>query len=225
MPHNTFDDKSTLVQAMAWCHQVTSHYLSQYWPRSRWPCGVTRPQSCVLLQTQVRNIMHSSSSSSSSYRLSKHLCFVGQRQPGHIHWYQTLHIHALVTENRLMLSCHNALSYHSLTLNHPYISHNPNEYLYCGTQWPRISDNGVLHRFCYRFPAGVKNWHYVSIYCSFNNMTDDIVKSILLKEVSYYQIQRWLIINGVRWHSPKEQLHEKCSRYQCKNWVWKINLK
>ena len=26
--------KSTLVQVMAWCHQATSHYLSQCWPRS-----------------------------------------------------------------------------------------------------------------------------------------------------------------------------------------------
>ena len=37
------DDKSTLVQVMAWCHQVTSHYLSQCWLRSVWPYGVTRP--------------------------------------------------------------------------------------------------------------------------------------------------------------------------------------
>ena len=28
------DDQSTLVQIMAWCHQATSHYLSQCWPRS-----------------------------------------------------------------------------------------------------------------------------------------------------------------------------------------------
>ena len=28
------DDKSTLVQVMAWYHQATSHYLSQFWPRS-----------------------------------------------------------------------------------------------------------------------------------------------------------------------------------------------
>ena len=28
------DDKPPLVQVMAWCHQATSHYLSQYWPRS-----------------------------------------------------------------------------------------------------------------------------------------------------------------------------------------------
>ena len=26
------DDKSTLVQVMAWCRQATSHYLSQCWP-------------------------------------------------------------------------------------------------------------------------------------------------------------------------------------------------
>ena len=29
-----FDYKSALVQVMAWCHQATSHYLSQCWPRS-----------------------------------------------------------------------------------------------------------------------------------------------------------------------------------------------
>ena len=38
------DDKSTWVQVMAWCHQATSHYLSQCWPRSMLPYGVTRPQ-------------------------------------------------------------------------------------------------------------------------------------------------------------------------------------
>ena len=38
------DDKSTLVQVMAWCHQATSHYLSQCWPRSQSSYGVTRPQ-------------------------------------------------------------------------------------------------------------------------------------------------------------------------------------
>ena len=29
---------------MAWCRQATSHYLSQCWPRSMLPNGVTRPQ-------------------------------------------------------------------------------------------------------------------------------------------------------------------------------------
>ena len=38
------DDKSTLVQVMAWCHQAASHYLSQCWPRFMSPYGVTRPQ-------------------------------------------------------------------------------------------------------------------------------------------------------------------------------------
>ena len=36
-------DKSTLVQVMAWCHQATSHYLSQCWPRSMSPNGALRP--------------------------------------------------------------------------------------------------------------------------------------------------------------------------------------
>ena len=34
MPPNTFNDKSTSVQVMAWCCQATSHYLSPCWPRS-----------------------------------------------------------------------------------------------------------------------------------------------------------------------------------------------
>ena len=38
------DDNSTLVQVMAWCRQATGHYLSQCWPRSMSPYGVTRPQ-------------------------------------------------------------------------------------------------------------------------------------------------------------------------------------
>ena len=38
------DDKSTLVQVMAWCRQATSHYLSQCWPRSMPPYRVPRPQ-------------------------------------------------------------------------------------------------------------------------------------------------------------------------------------
>ena len=44
MPLDLADDKSTLVQVMAWCRQAKSHYLSQGWPRSMPPNGVTRPQ-------------------------------------------------------------------------------------------------------------------------------------------------------------------------------------
>ena len=44
MPLDLTDDTSTLVQVMAWCRQATSHYLSQCWPRSMSPNGVTRPQ-------------------------------------------------------------------------------------------------------------------------------------------------------------------------------------
>ena len=57
MPLDLTDDKSTLVQVMAWCRQATSHYLSQCWPTSMSPNGVTRSQwvkhfelhSCLLL--------------------------------------------------------------------------------------------------------------------------------------------------------------------------------
>ena len=32
MPQDLTDEKSTLVQVIAWCHQATSHNLSQCWP-------------------------------------------------------------------------------------------------------------------------------------------------------------------------------------------------
>ena len=44
MPQNPFNEKSTLVQVMAWCRQATSHYLIQCWPRFMSPYSVTRPQ-------------------------------------------------------------------------------------------------------------------------------------------------------------------------------------
>ena len=44
MPQDVTDDKSTLVQVMAWCPKAPSHYLSQCWPRSMSANGITRPQ-------------------------------------------------------------------------------------------------------------------------------------------------------------------------------------
>ena len=44
MPWHLTDEKSTLVQVMAWYRQATSHYLSQCWPISMSPYGVARPQ-------------------------------------------------------------------------------------------------------------------------------------------------------------------------------------
>ena len=38
------DDKSTMVQVMAWCRQATIHYLSQCWLSSLSLYGVIRPQ-------------------------------------------------------------------------------------------------------------------------------------------------------------------------------------
>ena len=44
MPWDLTNDKSALVQVMAWCRQATSHYLSQCWPSSMSPYGVNKPQ-------------------------------------------------------------------------------------------------------------------------------------------------------------------------------------
>ena len=48
------DDKSPLVQVMAWCRQATSHYLSQWWPRYLLPYGITRPQWVDLWSVSLR---------------------------------------------------------------------------------------------------------------------------------------------------------------------------
>ena len=49
------NEKSTLVQVMAWCRQATSHYLTQCLPRSMSPNGVTRPQ-WVKLTCQLKQM-------------------------------------------------------------------------------------------------------------------------------------------------------------------------
>ena len=36
MPQSFFNEKSTLLQVLTWCHQATSHYLSQRWLQSIW---------------------------------------------------------------------------------------------------------------------------------------------------------------------------------------------
>ena len=41
MPQNFSNEKSILVQVMAWCRQTPSHYLSQCWPISVWSYGIT----------------------------------------------------------------------------------------------------------------------------------------------------------------------------------------
>ena len=43
-PRDFIGDKSTLIQAMAWCHHASSHNLGQWWPISLLPYDVTRPQ-------------------------------------------------------------------------------------------------------------------------------------------------------------------------------------
>ena len=57
MPQDLTDDKSTMVQVMAWCHQAPSHYLGQCWHRSVSPHVVTRPQwvKSIIFKITVEN--------------------------------------------------------------------------------------------------------------------------------------------------------------------------
>ena len=56
MSLDSSDDQSTLVQVMAWWRQATSHYLSQCWPRSLSPYGVTRPQWVKKIVSEVNSL-------------------------------------------------------------------------------------------------------------------------------------------------------------------------
>ena len=44
MTKNLTNKMSSLDQVMVWCHQATSPFLSQCWPRSTSSYGITRPQ-------------------------------------------------------------------------------------------------------------------------------------------------------------------------------------
>ena len=56
MPRDTFGDKSTLAQVMAWCRQAPSHYQSQCCPRSMSPYGATRSQSRITMDQVVQRL-------------------------------------------------------------------------------------------------------------------------------------------------------------------------
>ena len=47
------DDKSLLVQVMAWCRQAIRHYLNQFRPRSMSPYVATKPQ-CLKLINDIK---------------------------------------------------------------------------------------------------------------------------------------------------------------------------
>ena len=53
-PQNTIDDNLILAQVMARCHQATSHYISQCWPRAMSPYGIIRPQWDIGQVTKLR---------------------------------------------------------------------------------------------------------------------------------------------------------------------------
>ena len=49
MQQNMLDGDPTCIQVMAWCCLATNYYLSQCWPWSISPYGISRPQNCLLL--------------------------------------------------------------------------------------------------------------------------------------------------------------------------------
>ena len=53
MPQNFINEKAILGQVMAWCYQAPSHYPTQCWPRPTSPCGISRPQSVLVLYSRI----------------------------------------------------------------------------------------------------------------------------------------------------------------------------
>ena len=58
MPQNLTNEKSSLIQVMARCHQTTDPYLKQCWPRSPTPYHVITPQwdKCITLYNVNRSL-------------------------------------------------------------------------------------------------------------------------------------------------------------------------
>ena len=57
IPRNLTNEKSTLVQGVACCHQKTRHCLSLCWPRTISPFGVTRPQVINVYSFKIISVM------------------------------------------------------------------------------------------------------------------------------------------------------------------------
>ena len=74
------DDQSTLVPVMTCCRQATSHYMSQYWPRSMSPNDVTRPQWVKPSIHDAVSVCHSGVVTADSCQFtSKHTNFIKQK--------------------------------------------------------------------------------------------------------------------------------------------------
>ena len=96
------DDQSTLVQVMAWCRQVTRHYLSQCWPISPSSYGVTRPQwvniqiICFCRKMELTNHFHKRYNPEKKEVLLWH----GNLWPNQIIFNQTNFVHVTTAELR-----------------------------------------------------------------------------------------------------------------------------
>ena len=65
----------TLVQVKARCHQPTSHYMNQFWPRSMLPYGITRTNWLYTLTPWPSNIQY----------INEVYCFTGYGLNGFLH--------------------------------------------------------------------------------------------------------------------------------------------
>ena len=58
-PYGHKISESTLAQVMAWCHQATSHYLSQCWLRFVIPNGIWRHQAITWTNVDLSSVRSS----------------------------------------------------------------------------------------------------------------------------------------------------------------------
>ena len=84
MPQCFMNEKSTMVQVMAWCHQATCHYLSECWSRPMLPCAIPRPQwvklSHMLTAHNQDLCWHETRGSSTPSQCPKRRLFVRSRE-------------------------------------------------------------------------------------------------------------------------------------------------
>ena len=155
------DEKSTLIQVMAWCRQAISHYhLRQCWPRPMLPYGVSRLQCVNKLQWILSLFCQAPPLMTSLVNIYtvNFLPNTHQTPLAHPLLWDKGHLNGFVQERRnsianvleLRLSCTNPLIYFSFVLSY---------FIWSSSKVPALSMLCYIHYFV-TFHHVIKTLHH-----------------------------------------------------------------